>query len=145
MMAEGRQKSAPILEVSSPRCIVLQFQPKPVELAKETSRATEEVTAKIDAIQGDTKVAMNAISQVRQVIGRINDLSGTIASAVEEQTATANEMTRSVNEAAQGTNEITNNISSVAEAARETSVGAESCQRSLAILADMAQELLALS
>ncbi len=115
------------------------------ELAKETSRATEEVTAKIDAIQGDTKVAMNAISQVRQVIGRINDLSGTIASAVEEQTATANEMTRSVNEAAQGTNEITNNISSVAEAARETSVGAESCQRSLAILADMAQELLALS
>ncbi len=115
------------------------------ELAKETSRATEEVTAKIDAIQADTGLAMNAVTQVRQVIGRINDFSSTIASAVEEQTATANEMIRSVSEASQGTGEISRNISSVAEAARETSMGAERCQQSLAELAQMAQELLALS
>ncbi len=92
-----------------------------------------------------TSTIVDSIHQLNQQVESTADDSSTIASAVEEQTATANEMIRSVAEASQGTGEISRNISSVAEAARETSVGAERCQKSLGELVHMAQELLALS
>src|SRR6185503_13283257 len=52
------------------------------ELAKETAKATEEIGQKIDAIQHDTRGAIDAIKQISQVINQINDISNTIASAV---------------------------------------------------------------
>ena len=76
------------------------------ELAKETAKATEDIGRKIEAIQGDTSGAVSAISEISEVIGRINDIQTTIASAVEEQTATTNEIARSVTEAAGGANGI---------------------------------------
>src|SRR5580704_9756031 len=80
------------------------------ELAKETARATEDISSKIEAIQSDTKAAVDAIASISGVINQINDISGTIATAVEEQNATTNEMSRNVTEAAQGSGEITSNI-----------------------------------
>ncbi len=62
------------------------------ELAKETARATEDIGRKIEAIQGDTTGAVTAIAEISEVIGRINDIQTTIASAVEGQTATTNEI-----------------------------------------------------
>ena len=73
------------------------------ELAKETAKATEDIGHKIEAIQADTRGAVDSIQQIGKVIAQINDISNTIASAVEEQTATANEMSRNVGEAAKGT------------------------------------------
>ncbi len=70
------------------------------ELAKETARATEDISQKIEAIQVDTKGAVDAIKQISDVINQINDISNTIAGAVEEQTATTNEISRNVAEAA---------------------------------------------
>ena len=99
------------------------------ELAKETARATEEISQKIEAIQGDTKGAVTAIAEISGVINQINDISNTIASAVEEQTATTNEIGRNVAEAAKGTTEIARNISGVADAARETTGGANDTQK----------------
>src|SRR4029077_16330416 len=64
------------------------------ELAKETAKATEDISQKIDAIQADTQGAVEAIGQITAVINQINDISSSIASAVEEQTATANEISR---------------------------------------------------
>ena len=64
------------------------------ELAKETAKATEDISLKIETIQVDTQGAVEAIRQISEVINQINDISNTIASAVEEQTATANEMGR---------------------------------------------------
>ena len=66
------------------------------ELAKETAKATEDISQKIDAIQGDTNEAVKAIKEIREIIGQVNDISTTIASAVEEQTATTNEIGRNV-------------------------------------------------
>ncbi len=111
------------------------------ELAKETARATEDISRKIEAIQGDTKGAIESIKQIGQVIAQINDISNTIASAVEQQTATATEMSRSVREAAKGTSEIAENITSVAQAAQNTTQGATSCQQAAVELAKMATEL----
>ncbi|MEZ6123594.1 MAG: methyl-accepting chemotaxis protein [Planctomycetaceae bacterium] len=111
------------------------------ELAKETARATEDISRKIEAIQGDTEGAVASIRRITDVIGQINDISNTIASAVEEQTATATEMSRNVAEAAKGTSEIAQNITSVAMAAQSTTEGAANCQQSAAEMARLAAEL----
>ncbi|MCK6546891.1 methyl-accepting chemotaxis protein, partial [Myxococcota bacterium] len=68
------------------------------ELAKETAKATEDIGRKIEAIQTDSQDAVAAIGQISGIIAQINDIQGTIASAVEEQTATTNEMGRNVAE-----------------------------------------------
>ncbi|MFM2152720.1 MAG: hypothetical protein RL199_1155 [Pseudomonadota bacterium] len=111
------------------------------ELAKETAKATEDISAKIDAIQTDTKGAVDAISEISAVIKKINDIQSSIASAVEEQTATANEIGRNISEAAKGSAEIAQNITSVAQAAKSTSVGANDTQRAADELARMAATL----
>ncbi len=111
------------------------------ELAKETAKATEDISRKIDVIQGDTHAAVDSIRQIGEVIARINDISNTIASAVEEQTATANEMSRNIAEAAMGTCEIAQNIMSVATAAQNTSQGATNCHQAAAEMSGIAIEL----
>jgi methyl-accepting chemotaxis protein len=111
------------------------------ELAGETAKATEEIGRRIDAIQGDTTNAVEAITQITSVIGRINDITGTIASAVEEQTATTNEIARSVTEAATGANGIAADITQVAGAASETQRGAQGTSSAAAELAGMATTL----
>ena len=72
------------------------------ELAKQTAKATEDISRKITAIQADTKGAVDSDRDVSGVINQINDISATIAAAVEEQSATTNEMTRNASEAASG-------------------------------------------
>jgi methyl-accepting chemotaxis protein len=114
------------------------------ELAKETARATEDISSKIEAIQAGTTGAVESIKQIGVVIAQINDISNTIASAVEEQTATATEMSRNVAEAAKGTSEIAQNITSVAQAAQNTTQGATNCQQAAAELSRMASDLQAL-
>ena len=111
------------------------------ELAKETAKATEDISRKIEAIQSDTKGAVEAIGTISTVINQINDISSTIATAVEEQNATTNEMSRNVAEAARGGSEINRNISGVAEAAQSTTRGAADTQRAASQLSNMAVEL----
>jgi methyl-accepting chemotaxis protein len=111
------------------------------ELAKETARATEEISQKIDAIQTDTKAAVKAIGEVSGIINQVNDISSTIASAVEEQTATTNEIGRNVSDAARGTSEIARNISLVAQATLQTTSGAKDTQTAAHALTEMASQL----
>ncbi|NBD09532.1 MULTISPECIES: methyl-accepting chemotaxis protein [Corallococcus] len=111
------------------------------ELARETARATEDIGLKIGSIQGDTEEVVNAILEIGATIGRINELQTSIASSVEEQTATAGEILRNVGEAAKGSQQISENMAAVAEAARSTTEGAGSTQRSAVELAHMAQSL----
>ena len=66
------------------------------DLAQETARATEDISRRVSAIQADTEGAVVAIEEISRVIARISDFQTTIASAVEEQTATTAEMNRSV-------------------------------------------------
>ena len=111
------------------------------ELAKETAKATEDISRKIEAIQGDTKGAVEAIAQISTIINQINDISNTIASAVEEQTATTNEIARNVQEGAKGGAQVAENIGSVAQAAKSTTQGANDTQTAAGELARMAAEL----
>lgn len=111
------------------------------ELAKQTAKATEEISQKIEAIQGGTKGAVTAIDEISTIINQINDISNSIASAVEEQTVTTNEIGRSVNEAAQGINDIAKNISGVAMAAKNTTQGANDTKTASLELSEMAARL----
>ncbi|WP_404308939.1 methyl-accepting chemotaxis protein [Neorhodopirellula lusitana] len=111
------------------------------ELAKETAKATEDISGKIETIQSDTTGAVSAIREISEVINQINDISNTIASAVEEQTATANEISRNIGEASQGADEIARNITSVASAAESTSQGAGNTQQAAGELSEMSATL----
>jgi methyl-accepting chemotaxis protein len=111
------------------------------ELAKETAKATEDISRKIEAIQGNTQEAVNAIGAITSIIVQINEISTTIATAVDQQTTTTNEMARNVSEAAEGAGNIVKNISGVAEAAQSTSHGAGDSQKAAMSLASMSTEL----
>jgi methyl-accepting chemotaxis protein len=111
------------------------------ELAKETAKATEDISQKIEAIQADTRGAVTAIANISAIIHQINDIQNTIASAVEEQTVTTNEMARNVAEGAKGINEIAKNITGVAQAAQDTSAGTATSISASQVLARMAVEL----
>ncbi|MGY1815491.1 methyl-accepting chemotaxis protein [Blastococcus sp. SYSU D00820] len=111
------------------------------ELAQETARATEDISRRVEAIQADTAGAVEAIGQISSVIGEINDFQATIAAAVEEQTATTNEMNRNVMEAANGSQQIANAISGLAAGTQETNSRVEDAQRAAAELARMSDEL----
>ncbi|MDQ1676806.1 MAG: methyl-accepting chemotaxis protein, partial [Actinomycetota bacterium] len=82
-----------------------------------------------------------AIAEISAIIGRINDFQLTIASAVEEQSATTNEMNRNVAEAATGAGEIAQNITGVATAAEVTTEGVAQSQQAVAELARMSADL----
>lgn len=111
------------------------------ELAKETARATEDISQKIQTIQGDTRGAVEAISQISGIINQISDIQNTIAGAVEEQSVTTNEIGQNVTEAAKGSGEIAQNIQGVAQAAESTASGATDAQKSAAELSNLAAEL----
>ncbi len=111
------------------------------ELARQTSRATEEISQNISNIQTDVKGAISSIDAISGVINRINDISGVIASAVEEQAATANEIGKSVATAATGSSEIAKNVDSVSKVSRDTTQGANSSQKAASNLTKMAGEL----
>jgi methyl-accepting chemotaxis protein len=94
------------------------------ELARQTAKATEEISQKISAIQGASGDAATAIESIGSQIGKINEIATTIAGAVEEQTAATNEISRNVAEASKGTAEVSSNIASVSQAAEEGGKGA---------------------
>ena len=107
------------------------------ELAKQTATATEDISKKIEAIQVDAKNAVQAIKTISGVIGQVNDISGTIATAVEEQSATATEMSWNLTEAAKGAGEVAQNIHGVAQAAESMSRGATETQEAAQSLVEM--------
>jgi methyl-accepting chemotaxis protein len=111
------------------------------ELAKQTAKATEDIGQKIAAIQTDAKSAVEAIGTISTIIGRVNDISVMIATAVEEQSATTMEMSRNVSGAARGSGEVAKNIAEVAQAAKSTLSGATESQKAAKQLARMSTEL----
>ncbi len=114
------------------------------ELAKETARATEEIGSRILGIQSNSSEAIAAIGDITSVITTINDISSSIASAVEEQTATTNEMARSLSEAVQGTNEIATSVNEVVELVQSSASGASDAAQSTSQLTGLAAELASL-
>ncbi|HLS74257.1 MAG TPA: methyl-accepting chemotaxis protein [Actinomycetaceae bacterium] len=111
------------------------------DLAQETARATEDIARRVESIQGDTGAATAAIDEISQIIEQINGLQLTIASAVEEQTATTNEMSRGLAEAATGTGEIAGEVTGLATEAGQLDVVLGEMGTDVAGLAQLSGEL----
>ncbi|MFT6633695.1 MAG: methyl-accepting chemotaxis protein [Bacteriovoracaceae bacterium] len=111
------------------------------ELAKQTAKATEEITAKIENIQTDSKGAVGAIEEISTAIEKINSYAGNIAASVEEQAATTGEVSRIVTESAEGVKQINENISQVSEAASVTGKNAMSAQEAAGKLKNLSELL----
>src|SRR3954469_23917191 len=111
------------------------------ELAQETAKATEDIARRVEAIQHDTGAAVTAIEEISAIVAQISDRQTTIASAVEEQTATTTEMSRSVQEAATGTAEIATSITGVSTAAGSTTEALTQTRTAVDELSRMAADL----
>ena len=111
------------------------------ELAKETAKATGEISTRIKAIQSDTANAVEAIGRIRTIIHKISDYQHSIAGAVEEQSATTAEMSRNTAEAARGSAEIAQSVVGVAQAAASTSAGAIDTEAAASELVRLSTEL----
>ncbi|MEU8608305.1 methyl-accepting chemotaxis protein [Actinoplanes sp. NPDC048791] len=111
------------------------------DLAQETARATEDIGSRVNAIQQDTGGAVEVISRISEVIAKINDFQTTIASAVEEQTATTGEMSRSIGEVASGSSRIAANISDVSTASATAVHGVTQTRQASEEVARTAEQL----
>lgn len=114
------------------------------DLAQETAKATDDIARRVEAIQGDTAGAVAAINEISAIIERINEIQTVIASAVEEQTATTNEMNRSIDEAASGTSQIATRVTLVAATTQQTAGTVGNARHAVQELAQMSGHLQAL-
>lgn len=115
------------------------------ELARQTGTATQEIGEKISAIQTDARDAVKAIGEISEIINQISGVQNMVATAVEEQRATTEEIGRNVNQAADGSQAIVENISGVAKEAEQTAQNAGltlSAANELAGLAGTLKELV---
>ncbi|EXG80060.1 methyl-accepting chemotaxis protein [Cryptosporangium arvum] len=111
------------------------------DLAQETAKATEDISRRVESIQGNATAATAAINRMSEIVVRVNDYQTTIAAAVEEQTATTSEMSRGVTMASGSTREITDNLSGVAAAAVETTQALDGALHSINELNEMSAGL----
>ncbi|WP_172890762.1 methyl-accepting chemotaxis protein [Actinoplanes derwentensis] len=114
------------------------------DLAQETARATKDISTRVEAIQSGATDAVQAIDEITTVIQRINGLQTTIASAIDQQSSTAAEMTRNMNEASSRSGEITTAIATVAADASATAEDAQTALAAAHNLTGMTSDLRAL-
>jgi methyl-accepting chemotaxis protein len=125
------------------------------ELAKQTAEATEDIRGKIEGIQSSTGEAVKSIGLITDVIRKVDEISRTIAAAVEEQSVTTKEIAQNVaqtssaaetvsvgvTQSAMASKEITQNIAGVDQAAKQTAEGAAQTQTAGAELSKLSEEL----
>ncbi len=128
------------------------------ELAKQTAEATEDIRQRIEGIQGSTGETVKSIGEISEVIQKVNEVSRTIASAVEEQSISTKEISQSVtqtataaetvatgvNQSASATQEITRNIAGVDQAAQQAAQGAAQTQTASGGLSKLGEQLQSL-
>ncbi|MBX7231820.1 MAG: PAS domain-containing methyl-accepting chemotaxis protein [Bdellovibrionales bacterium] len=111
------------------------------ELAKQTAKATNDITLKISAIQNDTQSAVEAIGGISQAVEKLNGIAGVIAAAVEEQTATTNEISRVVIQSKKGVESIAGTVKMVSMASTESTAASNQTLEASKALSQIAQRL----
>jgi methyl-accepting chemotaxis protein len=111
------------------------------DLAKETAKATDEIGRKIEAIQGSANEAVDAISRITAIMTEVNDAQSIIASAVDDQITTTQEMGRNGAVAVTGSEEIASTVADLADTSRATNEAAAATQQAARQLAGMAGDL----
>ncbi len=89
------------------------------ELANQTATATEDITQKIAAIQKDSDTAIGDIAEIAEAMEKLNNIAGSIATAVEEQNATTGEVSRIISRSTESIDQIVSSIKEVSELAEK--------------------------
>jgi methyl-accepting chemotaxis protein len=110
-------------------------------LANQTAKATEEIGQQIAAMQTATGDSVQAIRGIGATIKQISEVTTTVASAVEEQGAATQEISRNVQQASAGTQEVSSNITGVSQAATQTGTAAGQVLSAARELAQQGQKL----
>jgi len=106
-------------------------------LANQTAKATEEISAQVLDMQSVTGDAVEAIGTIGATIGEINDIANTIAAAVDEQGNATQEIADNTQQAASGTQEVSSNIAAVTQATAESGKAAQDV---LSVSAELSQQ-----
>ncbi|GAA0781496.1 globin-coupled sensor protein [Roseibium denhamense] len=85
-------------------------------LAEQTARATEEISQQVSEIQESTDASVASIQEISTVVNRLDEMTASIAAAIEEQGAATDEISHSVQSVADGSQNLNGNISSVGDA-----------------------------
>jgi methyl-accepting chemotaxis protein len=112
-------------------------------LANQTAKATEDISAQINAIQNVTKDAVDAIKRIGGTIGEVSSVATSIASAVEEQGAATQEITRNTQQAAQRTKDVSGHIEGVTAGANATGSAAQGVKTAAEELSRQGEKLRA--
>jgi len=89
-------------------------------LANQTSKATEEITAEVDAIKSETRRAVEAIDSIGSTIEKVDSALSKIAQAVEDQRSATQDISTNVAEAASGIQSVARDINAVRGIAERT-------------------------
>ncbi len=111
------------------------------ELANQTSRATEEISAQIAAIQASTREAVEAIAAITGTMSEVDTYTSAIAAAVEQQGAATNEISSNVQRAAQGTTAVSANMAELSRAVAHTNASADQVLAASTIVGEKTQTL----
>lgn len=112
------------------------------DLANATANATDEIQTKIKAIQSSTIDSVEAIKKIGEIVEKTNEISTTIAGAVEEQAATTGEITRNMAEAAKNAKEVSDHIKNISTNAESLNEGTENVLTASVELSKMSGDLL---
>ncbi|MGQ7297368.1 methyl-accepting chemotaxis protein [Quadrisphaera sp. KR29] len=111
------------------------------ELALQTARATGDITEQVQAIQAGTQEATTAVEHVRSVVDQVHEHNGTMASAVEEQSAVTTQMSGTGSSAAAASHRVVAAVDQVAQVAQEASAGAAAAQAAAGELTAIAEDM----
>ncbi|WP_019645457.1 methyl-accepting chemotaxis protein [Novispirillum itersonii] len=110
-------------------------------LATQTSRATEDISRQIQAVQMATRATVEATSEIRRAIDQVNTVAVTVASAIEEQSAATQEISRNVQQASQGTTQVSDDITHVVTVADNAQSASKQVHAAALTLTDRANDL----
>lgn len=88
------------------------------ELARQTAMATEDIKAKVSGVQASTSNAIADIEKITGVIGEVGQLVGSIAAAIEEQTAVTKDVASNIAQASAGINDNNERVAQTATVAK---------------------------
>ena len=110
-------------------------------LANQTAKATEDIQGQVDQMQAVTGRCVASIRGIAGTIGRMNEITATIAVAVEQQHAATQHIARHAQEAAEDTHSVSQTIGDVSQAASETGAIAKTALETATNLHDQANHL----
>ncbi|MBN9674023.1 methyl-accepting chemotaxis protein [Roseibium aggregatum] len=111
------------------------------ELATQTSKATEEISSQIAAIQDATKESVSAIAEITTIMEEVNSYTGTIAAAVNEQGSATSEISQNAQKAAEGTTFVSSRMSDLSGTVNQTSEASRTVLDASGLLAARTEDL----